>query len=225
LPQVLLNELKKLNAVLGPARDWDVFCTETLPPLRAALPDSAPLEDLATQAERARQRAHDVAANYLRSPACGRLLLGLARHLAAGHRRFVAQLGEPGLEEFAARHLKKRHKRVLAMTENSRMTTEERHRLRIGIKRLRYAMECFSSLYPKQSVTRMAAAVTKLQDILGRMNDGAVADRLLLSIANDLAAFQRARDLVNGWQAAIGLKSSQMLGAALQNFSRIKRFW
>jgi inorganic triphosphatase YgiF len=225
LPQTLLNEVKQLNAVLGPARDWDVFCTETLPPLRAALPDSAPLEDLVTQAERARQRAHDVVSDYLRSPACGRLLLGLARHLAAGHRRFVAQLGEPRLEDFAARHLKKRHKQVLAMTGNLLASVEERHRLRIGIKRLRYAMECFSSLYPKPSVTRMIAAVTKLQDILGHMNDRAVADRLLLSIGNDLAAFQRARDLVNGWQAAIGLESSQLLGAALQNFSRTKRFW
>ena len=225
LPQTLLNEVKKLNAVLGTARDWDVFCSETLPPLRASLPDSAPLEDLVRQSEQARRRAHDVVADYLRSPACGRLLLGLARYLVAAHRRFVAELGEPSLENFAARHLKKRYKQVLAIMANSVTSVEERHRLRISIKRLRYALDCFSSLYPKQSVTKMTTVLAKLQDILGHMNDRAVADRLLLSIRHDLAALQRARDLVNGWQAAIGLKSGQLLGAALQNFSRTKRFW
>ncbi|MGA7178549.1 MAG: CHAD domain-containing protein [Thiobacillaceae bacterium] len=225
LPLVLLGELRKLNTVFGPARDWDVFCTETLPPLRAALPDSGPLEQLAGRADHARRHTHDQVKAYLQSPACGRLLLGLGRHLEESHRHFVVELGDPDLGDFAARHLKKRYRQMRAILANPVTGVAERHRLRISIKRLRYTLDCFSSLYSEGAVAGMTAALADLQTILGNMNDMAVADRLMASMEDDSAELQRARDLVHGWLAATGLKSEKKLGSALQKFSRIKRFW
>lgn len=225
LPKTLLGELKKLGAVLGPARDWDVFCSETLPPIQTALADKQPLGHLATLAEQARQQAYEHLSAYLRSPACGRLLLGLARHLSMTHRHFVAQLGETSLEEFAVRRLKKRRRQVLAIMAHPVSSVEERHRLRIAIKRLRYVLDCFASLYPKRPVKATTKALAELQDILGHMNDMAVADRLMLSLKGDPATVQRATDQVHGWLAATGVKSGQLLGASLQRFSSIKPVW
>lgn len=225
LPKSVLGELKKLNASLGPARDWDVFCTQTLPPVLAAVPDTGSLQHLAGLADQARRQAHAHLARYLQSPACGRLLLGLARRLSASHRHFVAELGDTRLESFAARHLKKRHRQVMALAENPLTSVESRHRLRISIKRLRYVLDCFASLYSRRPVSGMSKALADLQDALGHMNDQAVAQRLIQAIDDRSAGFAQAQAAVHGWLAAIGMESERSLVGCLKNFSAVKRFW
>jgi CHAD domain-containing protein len=225
LPQIVLGELRKLNAGLGPARDWDVFCTQTLAPILAAVPNKEPLQHLAGLADQARRQAHAQLAHYLQSPACGRLLLGLARRLSASPRHFVAELGDTRLETFAARHLKKRHRQVMALAASPVMSVEERHRLRISIKRLRYVLDCFASLYPRRPVAGMSKALADLQDALGHMNDQAVALRLIRAIDDKSAGFAQAQAAVHGWLAAIGMESERSLAGCLESFSAVKRFW
>jgi inorganic triphosphatase YgiF len=225
LPETVLGELRQLNASLGPARDWDVFRIQTLPPILAAVPDKEPLEHLAQLADQARRQAHEQLAHYLQSPACGRVLLGLARRLSTHPRHFVAELGDTQLESFAARHLKKRHRQVIALAANSNMSVEERHRLRISVKRLRYVLDCFASLYPRRPVAGMSKALANLQDALGHMNDQAVAHRLIQTIDDKSAGFAQARAAVQGWLAAIGTESERSLTGCLENFSAMKRFW
>jgi inorganic triphosphatase YgiF len=225
LPQAVLEELRKLNVILGPARDWDVFCAETLPPMLATIPENEPLMHLAKRAEHSRRQAHIDVTEYLRSPAFGRLLVGLVRRLSVPHGHFVAALGDVDLESFATRQLKKRHKRILVIANDPVLTLEQRHQLRIRIKRLRYALDCFSSLYSRQAIIGVSKVLAQLQDILGHMNDTAVADRLMISIKDDSAAFGRAIDLVHGWQAATGLKFERLLGEALKTFLTVKRLW
>jgi triphosphatase len=224
LPQTLQAELKKLTAALGPARDWDVFCTQTLPPILAAIPASEPLEHLAQLADQARRQAHEQLAGYLQSPACGRLLLGLARHLSASHRHFVAELGEATLTRFAAQKLKKRHRKVMTLADQA-VTAAQRHRLRISIKRLRYVLDCFASLYPQRPVASMNKALADLQDALGHMNDQIVANRLIQAIDDGSADFAQAQAFVRGWLAAIGQESERHLASELKILSALKRFW
>jgi inorganic triphosphatase YgiF len=225
LSQNVLDALKKLNAVLGPARDWDVFCTQTLPPIRAAVPDMQPLELLAKLADQARRQAHEQLAHALQSPACGRLLLGLARRLSASPKHFVAELGDTRLDAFAARHLKKRHRQVMALAENSLTTVENRHRLRISVKRLRYVLDCFASLYSRRPAAVMSKALADLQDALGHMNDQAVAHRLIQTIDDNSPGFVQAAAAVQGWLAAIGMESERGLAGCLEKVSAVKRFW
>ena len=59
------RDLKALGAVLGPARDWDVFATETLPRVTAAFPDDARLRRLAKAAQRQRAVCHAALRTYL----------------------------------------------------------------------------------------------------------------------------------------------------------------
>ncbi|HYP66785.1 MAG TPA: CHAD domain-containing protein [Thiobacillaceae bacterium] len=225
LPLTVLGELKELNASLGPARDWDVFCTQTLPPILGAVPDVDPLQRLADLADKARRQAHERLAQYLRSPACGGLLLGLARRLSASPKHFVAELGDARVESFAARHLKKRHRQTMALAAAVEMDAVGRHRLRISIKHLRYVLDCFAGLYPRRAVGGMSKALGNLQDVLGHMNDQAVAHRLIQTIDDGSADFAQAQAVVRGWLAAIVVQSELSLAGDLKELSAIKRFW
>ncbi|MGA7949523.1 MAG: CHAD domain-containing protein [Thiobacillaceae bacterium] len=225
LSQSLLAELRNLNASLGPARDWDVFCTQTLPPILAAVPNKGPLQHLTELAGQARRQAHEQLAHDLQSPACGRLLLGLARRLSASTRHFVAELGDTRLDDFAGRQLKKRYRQVMSLAKNPLVSAEQRHRFRISVKRLRYVLDCFASLYSRRPVAAMSKALADLQDALGHMNDQVVAHRLIKTIDDKSPCFDQADAAVHGWLAAIGLRFDRRLAGCLERLSAVKRFW
>ena len=71
-------ELKRLGRLFGDARDWDVFCLETL--AEAALQDQAPARRrlLREAGETRRRRAHDRIAGELGASALPSVLLGLS---------------------------------------------------------------------------------------------------------------------------------------------------
>jgi CHAD domain-containing protein len=60
---------------------------------------------------------------------------------------------------------------------------ERRHVLRIRIKRLRYACEFFAPCFARTAVKPFLKRLEALQDILGGLNDVAVARRLLGELA------------------------------------------
>jgi CHAD domain-containing protein len=180
-------ELQWLAAQLGKVRDWDVLVGETLPRLLRAQPGARPgaAERAIVAAVKARR---DAAARSmhraLRSRRFAALLSELARVLA------LLQLDEPAaakkrprLSTFAAHKLQKAHARLrFKPRELQGMTPDARHQVRIDAKRLRYAVEFFSSLYPPKAAARYAERLAALQDALGTLNDHAVAADLLASL-------------------------------------------
>jgi CHAD domain-containing protein len=56
---------------------------------------------------------------------------------------------------------------------------KRRHALRIRIKRLRYGCEFFAPCFPPGAVEPYLKALRGLQELLGKLNDIAVARRLL----------------------------------------------
>src|SRR6202035_5544358 len=60
-----------------------------------------------------------------------------------------------------------------------RLSAQERHQLRIALKKLRYTAEFFRALYQKKREEAYSHALTPLQESPGRMNDVVVADYLL----------------------------------------------
>jgi CHAD domain-containing protein len=134
-------------------------------------------------------------------------------------------LGEAALTGFAAQELKKHHRKVTTLAENQAVTAAERHRLRISIKRLRYVLDCFASLYPQRQVASMNKALADLQDALGHMNDQTVANRLIQAIDDGSADFAQAQAFVRGWLAAIGMESERSLSGCLEKLSAVKCFW
>ena len=83
---------------------------------------------------------------------------------------------EMPIETYAAEQLSQRRKRIRRRgAKISDLTPEQLHRLRIQVKKARYATEFFSGLYQgKKSAKRckkIRSSLTQLQNCLGRIND------------------------------------------------------
>jgi triphosphatase len=171
------DELGDIARALGLSRDWDVFATETLPPVLSVYGDARLARVLRRQVEERRNAARRLAREALRSPRYARAILQLTR--------WLSQADEPSapqrqLRKFAAHVLRKRHERLLDQASDpASLSLEERHRLRIEAKRLRYGTDALASLFDARRVTRYLDALSRLQDALGRSNDAATAMRLL----------------------------------------------
>jgi CHAD domain-containing protein len=136
--------------------------------------------------------------------------------------RKAGALAETILDK-AHRKLKKRGQGV------ELMNADERHKLRIQVKKVRYASEFFASLFPRKKADRYLEALRSLQDELGRMHDLEVARDLISTLLTgdherDLK-IARAGGLVMGWHAHGGRARSDTLGERWTRFLDAKPFW
>jgi inorganic triphosphatase YgiF len=170
------TELRWLTEQLGPARDLDVLAKEAVAPLRAANPDQPEIAVLERDVQR--ERDHDVegARAAVRSKRCRKAVLATALWLIDGRwsRAAAPDRGRSrAVVAVATDILDRRTKKVIKRARNLRsLDARDRHRLRIAIKKLRYATEFFSSLFhhPKRQ-KRFRETLTNLQDCLGALND------------------------------------------------------
>jgi triphosphatase len=233
----LSGEAKTIVSSLGPARDWDVFLSELLAPVSAARPDDAGLAQLteAAQAERARGYAEARAA--IQAPSYTRYMLQLGRWIeACGWRAQASERGADWLDrpivEFAAHLLGKRQRKALKLGRQfEQLSAEERHKVRIALKKLRYATEFFQTLYPKKESKPYLAALKDLQDRLGHLNDVAVAERLIGTLLGEADGSADGRDirwgggLVLGWHARGVAEIEPATVRAWQEFAEHEPFW
>ncbi len=219
--------------LLGEAREWDVWLSQTVAPLLGALGGSdAVLEELTRAAAAARNRA----AARIACSASGRdfvvLSLGLGAWFDAGiwpDRETEAEqaLLDSNLPGFARELLRKRHRKLVKAAEGFDAASPERlHALRIEAKKLRYAAEFLAPLFPARATRRYLGALKPLQDILGAANDAVVARGLVPHLADcDATAAARAAGLVTGWTAAEAASARRRFAAAWDSFLDAKRFW
>ncbi len=231
------SEVKWLATILGTARDWDVFLTETLPPLAAWFAHdanaAAGLRRLRARAAARRRAARRDARAAVASPRFQRLLL--AADLLCATPRFVAPLQAPGgtsgaahapggrATTFAAVLLARRHRKFVRIADHLRhASNEERHAARIAAKRLRYVAEFFAPLFPGKRGRTYLDALAAVQDALGRINDAVTA----VSLAGKLAGgADDAAGAVRGWVAAQAVAVEPMLAKAWRRFDRARPFW
>jgi CHAD domain-containing protein len=192
------KELAEVASALGGARDWDVFALETLAPALAAHGDAALARKLKARAAHRRRREREAARAALASARYARVVLDLARWLARADPDPTPAPGEP-LVRFAARVIRKRHKRLLDDARRLReLDAAGRHRLRIDAKRLRYGIEGLASLFESHRTTRYRDTLAALQDALGEANDAVAAGRLVA----ELRAPAPFVAFAQGWYAA-----------------------
>lgn len=228
----LLQALRTNAASLGEARDWDVFCTETAPPVCAALGDAPGLPRLLQLAAARRAQARAAALETMAGPAYTCLLLDLGSALAA--RPWRAALDEAGrarealpLPEFAALLLARQARRVRRAGRGLGALDETAlHALRIEVKKLRYAAEFLQRLFRRGAVRDYIAATAELQEILGSLNDAAVTARLLAELnGGDATQLSHAAGLVRGWSAARAAAGIGHLSHAWSRFEAARPFW
>ncbi len=221
----LRAEFHWLSETLGPARDWDVLVEDTLPGIlheyaRSAgvTVDADPgLKRLMNAARRYRARARSIARETLGSARFAAFVQSIEKWLAAPARPGPL---EPTLKEFAVREVSKRHKRLQRDgAKLRRQTPEERHRVRIATKRLRYAVEFCGSLFAAQDVKPYVRELVGLQDALGAMNDSVVARRLISGLPGAI----EAAPFILGWLAAREMDSIAAAQSALRRIADCAR--
>lgn len=219
----LRRELKWAGGRLGLARDWDVFAAELLPPLLRELGADSGLAALADRTAGARERADRGARAAVRSRRYARLLLDLGRIAAADGAGTGPRGAEPALS-FAARLLQRRHEQVVARGGRlDRRPLAELHRLRIAIKKLRYAAEFFASLFDEARVKPYRTRLAELQQSLGTINDQARMPELVHAAMPRRP--QALEALVRGWNACAVHAERERLRDAWRRFRRTRKFW
>lgn len=225
----LVEEIRWLNEWLGPARDWDVFLEEGLPPIFARFPRKRGLLLFRPKAEAIRQRHHRHLKTALTEPRyqaltayCANWLESRAWQTSLSDAQRT-QLAEPAAR-FAASVLERHHRKVLKRgAVFARASAEERHALRIRIKETRYALDFFASLYSEALVKPYQSALAKLQDCLGIMNDIVVADRLLDEAG--LPSSAAARQVIDGWYGCRLDSQEDEFATLWQQFMACERPW
>ena len=147
--------------------------------------DDPALALLAEIVDDARWKAHHQVRETLASERYGDIAFGLACWVACRGWRQGADIDvllaqRRNVRDFAAEILTKRHRQVRKRGRNfAGLDPVARHDLRILFKKLRYGTEFFASLFPGREFDRYRAATSRMQDLLGHMNDVTVAQHVV----------------------------------------------
>jgi len=217
---------------LSAARDWDIFETETLPTIAKGCPTISGFEALGEVAQKRRSAAYDKARMILTDHRCAAFIIGLGGWIEArGWRSDVAaeilgQLAEP-TTSFARRMLSAQHAKVLKRGKHFKsQDAEERHRLRLAVKKLRYVVEFLLPLYDLgKPARRYSQKLAELQEELGSFNDMATTAALLSGLGSECLEGQAAQAAIAGWQAHAMVGSERRLRHAWSDFSKTKTPW
>jgi len=225
------RDLKILGAVLGPTRDWDVFVTETLTRVEAAFPGDVRLRRLRKAAGVHRADCHAALRSYLASPEFRRLGVELAWLCASA--TWMESL-EPEARDasalppvlYAAHVLQRRWRKVMAAGKAIEgLDVPALHDLRLRAKRARYAMEIFRPTDHAKAAERLIRRLSRLQEQLGTLNDGAVAGSLLIALGGAGGRHGYAVGLIQGFLGAAAVGQRPRILRAWGKFRRTPRFW
>lgn len=214
---------KELMPILGTARDWDVFCARLAALAQAEGKRSPGLAQLTRRARERRAAARDVARALAGSGRMQHFLLGMARWVHEAPWRGEAGAAPP-LRKYAARSLARAERKLLrAVDDIDWANASQRHRVRIRVKRLRYACEPLATLYSHAKTRRYVDRLEALQDVLGELNDIAVGKRLLkeLGASRDDAGAEFTR----GWFAARETQQVSRLPGTWKSWKKAGRPW
>lgn len=198
-------DLHRLMRRLGPVRELDV--------LQADLDDELLIDAVARRRRHALRRArHGLGGRHAAD--LRRRLYRLRRQLQRPAASWARPADRALVMSTLDRRLARLHARALAASDGD---AYEVHRLRLQIKKLRYAVELFMPLFPRAATTPFLAALKRLQDHLGAAHDAVVE-------ARQLAALRGAPD--ESVQVAHAAPVDPTLRrACMQELSKLKPFW
>lgn len=228
------NEAKRLGQKLGAARNWDVFVDEALSAPAKACADHVNFGQLRAAAEPHRAASYAALREALQDGAYNRFQLSLGHWIERrGWRNEVPSEGLGILTEpisvLAGRALTKLEDKALKRGEHfRRLPAQSRHRLRITLKKLRYATEFFLPLHGESAdAKRYLSRLSKLQDALGYDHDAASLPELLGAIGQDATTpeLHRAIGALIGWQARDGQVAAETLRKRWRQFKDTPPHW
>jgi inorganic triphosphatase YgiF len=220
------REFRWFQRQLSPARDWHVFVDETVPAVLSTYPGRRATAARLRKAARAeRTRVTVDIAGLFRDGRYTRLILAFTQWVAEQNASMENSLSAQPVTEFAAGILDESHRIFLSDTRPlSRMPARKRHTLRKRGKKLRYACEFFSSLWPGHPTEKYLHSMKHLQEALGVINDVSVAGQSVGTLDPD-GADSRQRRLVSDWS---DLRLSECLRKTQpkwRKFQKQEPFW
>jgi len=226
----LYKDVSDLCVALGRIREWDVFIAGTLQPMCARMAGHAGLQALLAASERQRTSCYAALRGTAQARELQRLLLRFASWMKGDYWMHAGwqQAEVLSAQDFATRRLRKLAKRFDRSDRHLDSSDAARlHALRIIAKKLRYSAEFFADLYDKKKAGTFFAALSEVQEVLGQINDVAVAHRLLDGLAADdsLAAHQESIILSRGWIAHDLSHQLVVLRKTIQRFNKQAVFW
>ena len=227
------GQMKWIADVLGPARNWDVFFSSLLAPLRSVSLSEQILDELCHVTEQERRSAHEGANAAIRSPQYTAALLRLLQWFASASWRnqpvseTSALLMAP-IGTLAPSLIGRQYKKVQKLADGfDQLTPQRRHEFRIAVKKLRYTIEFLENLYDSEEVAEFVRSLKPLQDDLGYANDVRVANELLgdLPISDGAVTIARAAGVVLGWHDRGLADFDRKLRKHIRRFRRARPFW
>ena len=230
--EALRTEVKWFAGSLSAAREWDIFERNTLPTVAKGCPSVAGFDALGELAARKRLAAYEQVRLVLAGRRCATFIIGLAGWIEArGWRSDVApenlgQLAEPATN-FARQVLSDVYGKVIKRGRHFKsLTPEQRHRVRLAVKKLRYVGDFLLPLYGfGKPARRFADKLASLQEELGGFNDMAVTSALLASLDAETPVGGTARAAIAGWQAHAMVGTERRLREAWSDFTNTKVPW
>ena len=231
------RDLKWLAGKLGPVRDLDVFLKGTIDSFGGADPAMPGLSELRSEAVYRRDIAADAAKDAIESARYRLLVLAVLEWIEDG--KWLKQ-SRPGgddrtIKEFAARLFDRRTRKARNKARKAgKLDAGQRHRLRIAIKKLRYSLYFFESVFDRprraRALSRYKKYLKDLQDSLGALNDITVHQKLAARLAAgssgarpELVAF--AAGLVAGCERGEVQPHLAKVTKTARKLRRAKKFW
>lgn len=209
----LHEELKWLGSSLAPAREWDVFLSETLASVAGYGIDKRATNSLAVMARRRRRDGYELVRTTIQSDRYAKLILRLTAFAAtegwlSGNIRLDSALSVP-VGQNAATILEHPYRKLLKAGKQLKdQSPEQRHEVRIKLKKLRYTVDFLGNLYTRAASRQFLKLLQKLQDQFGHLNDVAQAlhlvDDLMRPESDGPTPSNRAQiaaGMVLGWHA------------------------
>ena len=176
--------LQQFAQTFGAARDWDVFCLQTLPAAMADFPDND-WTDLSDLAKAKRTSMHAAVQDVVCGSQFTRLILDLALW-AETNATAPQDIGAKRLAKIAPALLDKfAEKANRAGRHTGRLPMPELHDFRKALDRLNVAVRFLGSTYPAHAVLAYRKRSDAVRDIIGVTNDAVVTKALALELAAD----------------------------------------
>jgi inorganic triphosphatase YgiF len=186
--------LKWMAVALAPARDLEVFAKEAVEPARRRHRGDPGMSELEATVARHEAAALDRAKAAIVSRRFRMQTLATAEWIESGpwtkaRSPAVARLREQPLHKHARQELSRRWRKIAKKGRILReLSTRQRHKLRIAVKKLRYGVDFFAGAFPGHKAKKrrkdFAQALKMLQNALGSLNDVAVRDKLGADLAS-----------------------------------------
>jgi inorganic triphosphatase YgiF len=235
-------ELKWLTNELGPAREFEVFLSQVVAPLKKRHARLAGMRSLSRDLEERREAARKRALAAICSKRFRALTLNVAGWLETGSWREPQdgkqrEFCEEPIETAAQAQLKRRWKKIRKRGRQlAKLDPAARHKLRIDAKKLRYATEFYETVFDRRKQQKQRAAflsaLKDMQDCLGELNDIFMHEKLATGMANAPASRspQRSRELFAAGLLA-GREEARLkplltsAESAFQRFEKLKPYW